>query len=150
MKIKIDLEALLYNSWGECENGWCAEADSVSGAVAKLKDVSLSGSPDCEMSTSFEMYCDDALIYKGDWTRLRELAAIEEEVRKNFKYGIGLEEYFYKKRTWLLYQVESTPVNSRRSEAGLFKGSKYEVVEYCKQFEEDNSWYEFSAVDFVN
>jgi len=44
--MKIELEALLYNSYGECENGWCGESDSVSGAIKKLEEVSLSGSPD--------------------------------------------------------------------------------------------------------
>lgn len=153
--MKIELEALLYNSYGECENGWCAESNSVSDAVSKLKDVSLSGSPDCEMTTDFELYYDDVLIYKGDWSRLRELADVEEKERKFFMSAKREEfteqkflDYLYKKREWLIIEVlfDSDSKNS----VGIWTGTQHDVIDYCHQFETEDSYYSYRFIDRLN
>ena len=152
--MKIELEALLYNSWNECENGWCAEAE----AVAKLKDVSLSCSPDCEMTTDFELYYDDELIYKGDWTRLRKLAAIEEEERKTFMSANRAEfteqkflDFMYKKREWLITDISKDfDENIQETPVGIYTGTQHDTIEYCHQFGGENSWYDYQLIDHIN
>jgi hypothetical protein len=153
--MKIKLEALLYNSCGECENGWYAEADSVSDAIKKLEDVSLSGSPDCEMTTDFELYYDDVLIYKGDWSRLRELAATEIAERKAFQTLRGedfsennLQDYLYKKREWLIIEVLFD--SDSKDSIGIWTGTQHDVIDFCHQFETEDSYYSYRFIDRLN
>ena len=153
--MKIELEALLYNSYGECENGWCAEAESLSGAVAKLKDVSLSGSPDCEMTTDFKLFYDDELIYQGDWAYLRKLAAIEEEERKTFMSANRAEfteqkflDFMYKKREWLIKEIY---INcDGECEIGIWTGTQHDAIEFCHQFESDEAYYSHVLINRLN
>ena len=155
--MKIELEALLYNSWGECENGWCADAESVSEAVAKLKDVSLSGSPDCEMTTSFKLFYNDELVYEGDWLRLRELAAIETEERKTFMSANRanfteekFQEFMYAKREWLVSRTEYTEVNESEYPIGIWTGTQHDVIEYCQEHGTEDSVYSYVFIDRLN
>ena len=155
--MKIELEALLYNSWNECENGWCAEADSVSGAVAKLKDVSLSGSPDCEMTTSFKLFYNDELVYEGDWPRLRELAAIEEKERKTFMSANRANfteekflDFMYLRQEWLISRTDYTVVNESEYPIGIWTGTQHDVIEYCHSREEEDSMFSYIFIDRLN
>lgn len=152
MNMKIELEALLYNSWGECENGWTADAYSVPEAIEKIDASRLFGTPDCEVSTNFKLYFDGDLVYDDDWSFLRVLAArekTEREVNKKFAEHEILE-FLYKKRDWIVSSVESTPVNYREEVVGIYSGTKYDVIEYCSYYEKGDSWYDYKLADHLN
>lgn len=146
--MKIELDALLYNSWGECENGWCAEADSVSGAVEKLKDVSLEGSPDCEMTMSFKLFNDEEkLVYSGNWEQLRKLREEEIKLQRNFS-----EDELYT----LLYQVKDYLITENllnhcgSKVIGVFSGTKYQADKFCEEHVTDESFYSCTYLRQLN
>lgn len=146
--MKVELEALLYNSWGECENGFGVDAKSVADALEKMKGCCLSGSPDCEMVTTFKLFNDEEkLVYSGNWEQLRKLREEEIKLRKNFS-----EDELYT----LLYQVKDYLITENllnhygSKVIGIFSGTKYQADKFCEEHVTDESFYSCTYLRQLN
>ena len=149
--MKIELSAQLVNSFGDYEDGWSKTCTSVKEAVEALDECVLSGSPDCEMQSSFKLYWGDTLVFEGAWIFLRQLANIEDEERKGYDLNDNEEflmKYLYEPNIWLIQEwLDET---GDKHVQGLFKGTQREAKEFCKKFDTDTSHYAYYLPDFLN
>lgn len=156
--MKIVINASLCNSFGEYEDGYSIEVSALADAIKEIETRTLSGSPDCSMSTSFKLFYDETLVYEGNSERLRELAATEIAERKAFQTLRGedfsennLQDYLYKKREWLITEVGYNSYEEmEESVVGIWTGTQHDVIEYIHKFKSEKSWYDYQLIDRLN
>lgn len=154
--MKITVSADLINSYGEWEDGYSAEFDTLEKAVEYVSTRTLSGSPDCSMYTSFEMFDDKGkLVYKGNSDLLRQLLEDEKSERaywqKKFKDRTEEElmSFLYDVEIWV---VTCCDLDDSDYPIGYFEGSHKQVMDYVRAKNEavDESLYNYVFVEKLN
>lgn len=158
--MKIEVSADLINSWGEWEDGYSAEFDTLEKAVEYVSTQRLSGSPDCSMSTAFELFDDkEKLVYKGDSELLKKL--FEEEKSERVFYKEHFKDRSEEDFMSYLYDVEIWQISRYDFDAfeddndvpiGYFEGSHKQVLDYIKALNEkaDDCHYSYMFLDRLN
>lgn len=138
--MKVKVAATLTNSWGEYEDGYSAEFDSLELAVECVNTRRLSGSPDCTMLTTFELYDNKGkLAYQGDSQYLKELFEIEKEERETFKNLRGeqfseeeLIDFLYDVEIWVVERSNIDDEYDSDYPVGYFEGTQKQVIDYIE------------------
>lgn len=72
--VKVVIDGYLVNSFGELEDSKSWEFNSVKEAI-ESKDIKLSGSPDCTMSTTYKIFINDNLVESRKYEDLKNSVA---------------------------------------------------------------------------